>query len=230
MKVRVGSFLLLLLFVGGGVASAEVIVDLKTENEDSGWSVILADDVYSGVVVDTITDSYVRIEIAKTFFQGPEGGQFPANLIEFYQRAGDVDPLPVIQITSEAVTNDTGWDWTDYHWEIIGDDAAFDRTSTETSGFSIDPFTRSLWGAAPAGWSSDHSASLDVDGGVVHDGETFFPGSVQGRLYIDVDVTGSEPVSFVLKQYPTPEPGTMAVLAGGAFILLMRPRRPRRVR
>jgi hypothetical protein len=230
MKVRVGSFLFLLLFAGIGVASAEVIVDLRTEDEDSGWSAILADDVYSGVVVDAITDSYVRIEIAKTFFQGPEGGQFPANLIEFRQTADDIDPLPVIQITSEAITNDTGWDWTDYHWEIIGDDAAFDRTATENSGFSIDPFTRGLWGAAPAGWSPDHSASLDVDGGTVRDGETFFPGSGQGRLYIDVDVTGQQPVSFVLRQYPTPEPGTMAVLAGGALILLVRPRRRKKVR
>ncbi len=225
MQARVGSFLFLVLLVSSGVSSADVIVDLTKDGVDSGWSAILADDMHNGVVVDSITCSYARIEIAKTFCLGPESGEFPANLIGFRQRLDDASTVGTIQITSEAISNETGWDWTDYHWEIVGDNAAFNRTASENSGFSFEPFTNSVWGPSPAGWSSDHSISLDLDGDTVQDGETFFPGSWQGKLYIDVDLSGEEPVNFLLKQYPTPEPGTMALLGAGLLVLLARPRR-----
>jgi len=226
MNVRVGSFLLMILLVGG-LASAEPI-PLIMDGWDSGWSVELPDNLHSGLWIDRITSTYVRIEIAKTFPSGPQGGQFPANEIHFYQRLADADTVPTIQITDEIVTNDTGRDWTDYHWEVVGPDAAFDRTATEDSGFSTAPFTRFLWGAPPAGWSSDHSGSLDVDGGgVVHDGETFFPGLLAGKLYIDTDLTEEEEVHFVLRQYPTPEPGTAVLLGVAGVGLLVRRRRPR---
>jgi hypothetical protein len=230
MNVRVGSFLFLVLLVGSGIASAGVIVDLTKDGEDSGWSAVLVDDMHNGVVVDSISPCGVRIEIAKTFSLGPDDGKFPPNLIEFYQRLDDASTVLTIQITSEAVTNDTGADWTDYHWEIVGEGAAFDRAASESSGFSFEPFTDSVWGPAPDGWSSDHAISLDVSGGSVADGETFFPGSTQGKLYVDVDLSGEEPVSFLLKQYPTPEPGTMALLGAGVLVLLARPRRRRTAR
>ena len=142
MTTKATALLTLLLFAAPGVSSASIIVDLvDREGNDSGWSVVLADDVHNGVVVDAVTGDYVRIEIAKTFTLPPEGGVFPGNTIAFLQRLDDAGTVATIQITSEIVTNDTGVDWTDYHWSIDGPAAAFDAAATDASGFSIDPFT-----------------------------------------------------------------------------------------
>ena len=211
-----------------GVSSGES-VDLTLNGLDSGWSLVISDPTHTDVKVDRITSSYVRIELIKVFDAGPESGQFPANLVEFVQRLPDASTVPTIQINDEIVINNTGWDWTDYHWEVIGDAAAFDREATETSGFSVDPFVLdgSSWGNPPTGWSSDHAATLDVDGGTVYDGRTFFPGFSGGNLYIDTDLSGDD-VRFTFKQNPTPEPSTMVMLAGGAALLPAWWRRRRR--
>jgi len=229
MRLRVGSFLVLALLFSSAPAPAEFIVDLTDGVNDSGWSAVLADGIHNGIVVDKISADYVRIEISKTLLLGPEGGVFPANFIEFRQRLDNAHTLPTIQITSEAVTNDTGWDWTDYHWEIIGDDAAFDKAATDASGFSIAPFLNIDWGPTPDGWSADYARILDVDGGdgVPH-GDTFYPGSLEGRLYVDVNLWGDPNASFTLKQNPTPEPCAMSLLAGGASVLLLGRRKRKR--
>jgi hypothetical protein len=223
MRLRI---LLLSLSVGlavAGPAQGSMIYDLKLGNQDSGWSVTLADNINSGVRVDSITADYVIIEIGKTFWSGPENGQFPPNIIQFTQRLGSALTVPAIWITSEAITNLTGMDWTDYHWEIVGDAGAFNKTLTDGSGFSIGPFVNRTWGPALSG-RPNNAMTLDVDGGTIADGETYFPGSTRGRLYIDVSL-GSSPVSFDLKQYPTPEPCTMGLLLLGSIGMLARRRR-----
>lgn len=220
------SVLISLLLMLAPVASADVIVDLIHPTDgDSGWSVVLADNVNSGVVVDRVTASYVRIEIAKTFTQPPQGGAFASNIIGFRQRLADDLTAPTIQITDEVIHNQTGADWTDYHWEIVGSAAAFDKAATDASSFSISPFTLATWGAAQTGWDSGHPATLDVDGGVVPHGGTFTPGLASGKLYIDVDLTVGNS-DFDLKQTPTPEPGAMLLIGlGGAVTILRRRRR-----
>jgi len=168
MTTKATALLTLLLFAAPGVSSASIIVDLvDREGNDSGWSVVLADDVHNGVVVDAVTGDYVRIEIAKTFTLPPEGGVFPGNTIAFLQRLDDAGTVATIKITSEI-----------------------------------------------------------VDGGVVPDGHTFFPGATAGRLCIDVDLA-AEDSDFTLEQVPTPEPGTIALLAVGGAIFLVRRRRRR---
>jgi hypothetical protein len=217
---------LLSLSVGlaaAGPVQGSVIYDLKLGSQDSGWSVELADNIHSGVVVDSITSSYVIIEIGKTFWNAPENGQFTPNLIQFTQRLDSAHTVPTIWITSESITNGTGADWTDYHWEVVGDGVAFDKDATDASGFSIGPFVNRTWGPPPVG-KPGQATTLNVDGGIIADGETYFPGSSMGRLYVDTTL-GDSPVSFTLKQYPTPEPCSMGLLLLGSLGLLARRRR-----
>jgi len=218
--------LTLCLFAPSALATVTVdLVDPFT-GDDSGWSVILADDVHNGVIVDKVGSSYVRIEIAKEFYHRPIcGDTFIANFIVFKQRLWDADTAPTIQITDEIIRNETGVAWFDYHWKIIGRMAAFDKEATDDSGFSIDPFTNSEWGSTQHGWDGDHARSLGVDGGVVPDGELFQPGSRSGKLYIDTNLSTCSR-SFVLMQYPSvPEPGAAVLLVSGGVVALIRRRR-----
>ena len=194
-----------ILLLAAPFASADVIIDLIDGGVDSGWSIVLPDTVRNGVVVDRVSDDYVRIEIAKTFDDLADGESVPRSY-QFIQRLPDADTVGTIQITDENIRNETGRDWLDYHWHVTGS-AAFDKAATDASGFSIDPFTVKTWGAPLAGWDADHVAQLDVEGGVVPDGSTFHPGLDRGKLYIDVDLTGVKPAEFGLTQTPTPEPG-----------------------
>jgi len=207
-------------------AQADVIIDLADPftGADSGWSVILADPTHTGVVVDRVTDSYVRIEISKQFVEPPVEGEFAPILIGFHQRLDDANTASVIQITDEVIRNNTGADWTDFHWHVVGAEAAFNRYYTDNSGFSVDPFTHEFWGSQPAGWDANHAASLGVDEGVVPDGGMFTPGLASGRLYIDTDLSAGCS-DFVLKEVPTPEPGSLAVVLSGAAFVLIRRRR-----
>ena len=218
-----------IVFVLASTCLADVIVvPLKDfSGKDSGWDVILYDSSHTEVYTDLVSSSltYARIEIFKDLYQPPEDGVFPSNIIQFRQRLDDAHTAPIIQITSEAVTNSTGQDWTDYHFAVMGDAVAFNKTTTDNSLFSIEPFTIKTWGDAPAGWASNYARTLDLSGGVVSYGDSFFPGSTLGRLYIEVDLAGDSPVEFTLTQTPTPEPATLGLLAiGGAAVVLRRRR------
>jgi hypothetical protein len=159
----------LLTFLAG--ASAEVVVPLVDfQGHDSGWDAVLTDNVYTGVFVDDVGTGFVLIEIAKTFYLPPRQGQFPANVIGFRQRLDDSATVPVIRIKDETIINLTGVPWTDYHWEINGSMAAFDRAATEAGGFATLPFTNWTWGPPQTGWGANYPASLDVDGGTVPSG------------------------------------------------------------
>ena len=210
------------------LAPASVTVDLvDSSGNDSGWSMILADDVHNGVVIDGVNAAavFVTIEIAKDYYLPMANGVFPPNVIGFRQRLDDSLTVGTIRITDEVITNHTGREWTDYHWEILDSTAAFDRTATEASGFSTGPFTTDTWGPAPSGWTAQHSASLSVAGGVVPNGGVYLPGMASGWLEIDVDLAQDDS-DFDLTQYPTPEPGTLVLLAlGGAAVLGRRMRR-----
>jgi len=210
------SMLASVLFVLTPVAPADMIVDLlDVHGNDSGWSVLLPNDVLYGIVVDRVTDDYVRIEILKTFADPPVGGAFMPNLIGFQQRLADSGTSGTIQITDEIIRNATGAAWTDYHWDVLGP-AAFGRAATEASGFTVGPFTTMIWGLPPPGWDADHAGSLDVDGGVVVDAAIYTPGLAGGKLVIDVDLA-SDDGDFWLRQEPTPEPGALALVAPAAL-------------
>ncbi|MHC4236048.1 MAG: hypothetical protein ACYSUQ_13105 [Planctomycetota bacterium] len=153
----------------------------------------------AGVVGDA-----VFIQKSAEFTQGPEGGQFPSIPIVFRQIA--YHAVSNIVIDDEIITNSTGVDWTDFHMQLLdGPDAMFDPALTAASGgpppigFSIAPFSE-------AEFSVDNT-SLDIWGGVVPDGNIWFPGNgaEDGQLWINVEAHEQEPFTvFTFKETPTP--------------------------
>jgi len=208
------------------LANASMIVQLVDPfGNDSGWDAILTDNIYTGIVIDEVTNTGVEIEITKTLYEAPREGRFPSNVITFQQRLPDANAVATICIKDEIIINLTGYDWTDYHWQINGTDAAFNRTATVNSGFDTTPFVDQIWGVAQTGWDAEHPAMFEVETGLVPNGGLFYPGVAGGNLYIDVDLSGRQ-ASFQLEQYPTPEPGALAtIILGGAAMLARRSRK-----
>lgn len=213
-------------------APGDMVVPLVLGTSDSGWDAVITDDVNTGIVVDIVADDFVVIEIVKIFADAPlPGGQFTPNVITFRQRLDDELTFDDIRIADESIFNATGAEWTDYHWRLVGQAAAFDRQATDAGGFSVSPFTGKTWGPSQTGWDLNtpgaHPATLDVFGGAVADQGTFSPGRDSGPLFIDVNLSEDGPArtEFVLVQTPTPEPGTAVVVALGGLVALFRRRR-----
>ena len=78
------------------------------------------------------------------FLDGSVNGIFPSIEITFTQI--DADAVGTLVIQDEIITNSTGEDWTDFHLEVNGGDAAFDPIATANSpgplpiGWAIAPF------------------------------------------------------------------------------------------
>jgi MYXO-CTERM domain-containing protein len=182
------------------------------------WASSLDDwvDVFSlGVVGDA-----VFIQKSAEFTQAPVNGVFPAIPIVFRQ----IDPVAVsnIVIDDEIITNSTGEDWFDFHMIIFDHgDAFFDPVATWDSdgggpiGWTIEPFTLASF--------SDDLTELDISGGVVSDGSSWFPGDGldDGQLWINVNPGDgvNDPLTvFTLKEFPSvPAPSALAVLALGGL-------------
>lgn len=188
---------------------------------DSGWDADIPDDIHTGIVVDKVTSSYVRIEIFKDLDQPAREGDFPPHLIQFHPRTGSA--VSTIRITDETIINDTGMPWTDYHWSIVGLGASFNTTLTDASGFSVSPFQTKTWGPLV---STGHSRQLGVSNGVIAPGSVYRPGLAKGELVIDILPSLDLPSrTFTLMQYPTPEPATLVTVVLGGLIALARRRR-----
>ena len=204
-------------------ADVEVpIVDIF--GNDSGWSAVLPDGVHNGIVVDWVSDSAARIEIAKEFYEPPTAGEFAPRVIRFHQRLSDGQTVATIEIADELVRNRTGVDWTGYRWELPDTAAAIDRAATEASGFDTSPFVNKGWGPQQPTWpDADHVRSLAVDGGVVADGAAYTPGLAGGGLFIDIDLSRGDS-DFSLRQWPVPEPASLGLIVFGSAALLARRR------
>jgi hypothetical protein len=157
--------------------------------------------------VDQVGDSVI-IQQGAEFTQGPdEFGLFPSIPVTFQQVAPST--VNQIVIADEILTNSTGVTWTEFHWDLLGDAVFYSGP-----GFIVPP----NWHFCPDG------TCIWVDGIVVPDGTSWFPGdgATNGNLIIEVESTGS--TVFTLDQYPVPEPGTLALLALGAIgVLRSRP-------
>lgn len=168
----------------------------------------LVDVVSNGVVGDA-----VFIQKAAQFTQGSQGGVFPSIPIVFRQIAADA--VSHIVIDDEIIGNFTGETWTGFQMQLVdGGDAVFDPELTQQSGgggpigFTIDPFTTANF--------SDGDTRLTIGGGVLEDGQLWFPGdgATDGQLWIDVVPQPGEPFTiFTLKETPIPAPATLALLA-----------------
>ena len=170
-----------------------------------------------GVVGDA-----VFIQKSAQFTQGPVNGIFPSIPIIFQQTTASA--VSNIVIDDEIILNSTGADWTDFHLDLLdGQDVAFDPAATLAAGgggplgWSIAPFTQAQF--------SGDLQRLDITGGTVSDGATWFPGdgASDGQLWINAVVQQSQPFTVcTLKATPPPEPGTLSLLALGTMAMIRR--------
>lgn len=182
-------------------------------------------DGFVDIQVDAISGNNIFIQKSAQFTQPPSGGLFAPIPIVFRQVAAST--IMHIVIEDEIITNQTGSPWTDFHMDILDSgDASFNPAMTAASGgpgpigFNISPFTT-------ASFTPDNM-SLNIGGGVVANGQTWFPGrgSNDGQLWINVNSHTTMPYTvFTLKETPTPTPGVLALL--GVAGMLGRSRRRR---
>ena len=143
--------------------------------------------------------------ISKTFHQFTTDDA-PSILVVRIQTDGEA----VIPI-QEIVTNDTDMAWTDYHVAIInvtGSDADADA-AFDLAALSI---------------SVDRFASLTLDATTMSFADGVVPAGETLNLGFTIATNGTVDGLFLLKQYPTPEPATLLLLAGGAISVLRRRR------
>jgi len=187
-----------------------------------GWRVEWAASLDGLVDVNTlgVEGDAVFIQKSAEFTQAPVNGVFPAIPIVFRQ----IDAVAVsnIVIDDEIIINSTGVDWFDFHMVVLNHgDALFDPVATMDSGgggpigWTIDPFTLASFSAG--------LTELDISGGVVTAGSSWFPGdgADDGQLWISVvpgDGVNSPFTNFTLKEFPTvPAPSALALLALGGL-------------
>jgi hypothetical protein len=209
----------------GAAKSLAVIIPLGT---NSGWQAVIADAQapFVDVVTDGQTTDTLFIEKAAEFFGPAQNGVLPPVDIVFQQVAPST--ITHIVIDNEIITNSTGSNWLDFHFEIIGSGAAFNPAATLVSGgpppigFTIAPFTTAAFGPG--------NLSLDIGGGVVPNGSQWFPGDApggDGSLVIDVVSSPAPPfTSWTLRERPTiPEPSVLGGASVAALALAARKRR-----
>lgn len=198
--LRVGVPTLLLAAVG--TAHAGVV------NIGGGWQASW-DPSFDGlvqIVSDGVVGDSVQIEKSIEYLPG-----FDTVAIVFTQ----IDPNAVsnIVINDEIITNHSGVDWTGFRMQLVdGGDVEFDVAATAASGgagpigFSISPFTT-------ASFTPDNM-QLNIGGGVVPHGTTWFPGSgiSDGQLWMHVNLTPGQMKVFSLKETYIPTPGALALL------------------
>lgn len=189
----------------------------------SGWEAVFDDSLVGlvDIAVDLVTDDAVFIQKSAEFTQGPGPGGFPRIPILFRQTQADA--VSQIIINDEIITNSTGADWTDFHFELLdGGDAVFDTSSV----FDTTPFNNQFF--------SPDGTEFTVDGfglgpggtdAIIPDGAVWFPGNgaFDGELIINVTPHAQAPFAvFTLKETPTPEPASLLLLLAGAALLRRR--------
>ena len=187
---------------------------------DSGWEAHWHSSLNPYVDIDfmEIVDNTIFIQKSAEFTQGPVNGIFPSIAIKF--RQVDESDITNIVIEDEIVDNNTGVAWTGFNMKLMDHgEVFFDVDQTANSGgggpigWSIDPFTTAIF--------DRDDTKLKISGGVVEDGESWFPGggANDGQLWIDV-TSGDEGdfTRFTLKERPSgaviPGPSSLLALAG----------------
>jgi len=192
----------LALFMIAGPASALVI---KQVEPDASWA---AADWAVNLVGD-----HIEVSLQKEF-KVPEMVGAPL-VLEFTLQDNDLgkDIYLVHAGDGEEVINSTGLAWGDFHFVLVNPPQVpflpppAGATFVELSGVSSDLFGAP---AAASGSQIDFLGGPVPAGGVVH-----FSG-------IRIAHSGGEGAVFYLKEIPTPEPGSFAIVCFGAGVLLFR--------
>lgn len=195
-------------------ASAVTITQI-TPAVDSNW----VDVIWSSSEVD----GHIEVDLQKAF--NTPGMMGNPVILEFELDEADIGREIWIvhdggdgNDVGEEVLNNTGVTWWDYHLYLVNipdvpswpfADAGF-VTDTNVTIITSDAF------GAPDQVTADR---IDFSGGPVGDGNTVhFSG-------IRITHNGSEGDIFYLKQIPTPEPGTLLLLAAGALAVVRKRRK-----
>jgi len=217
--IAVSLAVVLILGLAGVAGATMVTVPLSDPSgTDAGWSVTY-DDARVDLTVDQVShdNDYVLIQISKDFITGPNPvtHRWPAIMMDFIQRLADAETVSTFRIMAESISNQTGVEWTDFHWEVLNhDDAWLDVAASGEFGIQPLPhFQQQQW-TTRAG-EPNRADALDVWDGLVVTGSSYFPGVDDSDLVIQTDLTGANPLSFTFQQYPTPEPATLGLLAAG---------------
>lgn len=198
---------------------------------DSGWQASWHSSLDSVVDIDfmQVIGNTIFIQKSAEFTQGAVNGVFPSIAITFKQ-IGE-SSITNIAIEDEIVTNSTGVAWTGFFMKVMnGGSVSFNQAQTLASGgtgpigFSIDPFTTATF--------LEESTKLRISGGVLANGESWYPGSGlnDGQLWIDVHSGALGDYSlFTLKERPlaTIVPGPSALLAMSGLLFMIGRRRRR---
>ena len=186
----------------GGLAWADLIIPL-----DGGWQATVLGDSVADLGVDFVGEDLLVLEKFADFWEiDPVTGAPAPIAILFEQVAPDEETLSRIAITDEVVLNHTGLTWVDFHIKLLGPQVMWNPE--DSADFSYDPFGVMEF--------SEDLHSVDFSEGSIEDGGMWTPGLASGALYIDVDLSPVDPVSFVLKELPTiPGPWGMVVLGIG---------------
>jgi hypothetical protein len=172
---------------------------------DGGWQATVLDDAIADLSVDHLGDDLLVLEKFADFWEIDDVTGLPVPIrILFEQVAPDEETVSRIAITDEIILNHTGMHWVDFHFELLGPQVAWN--AEDSSGFSYEPFTTMQF--------TDDLHGVDFFGGPgVPPGGCWTPGAASGALFLDVNLSGDEPVCFILKEFPTiPAPGGMALL------------------
>ena len=210
--------------------AAALSVPADVVNLGAGWQASWDGSLHGLVDVNaTVVGDTLFIQKFCDFRQGPVNEVIPPILIQFQQIA--YPAAEHIVIDDEALINSTGVTWTDFHIELVDPSGGtvFDPVKTAASG-----------GTGPIGWTvepfelavfSSNLKRLDIWGGQVPSGTTWFPGdgAHDGQLWIDLTPGPNNSGYFVLVEQPTttgiPEPATLSLLALGGLALLKRKRK-----
>ena len=227
LNVRLSLRLAIITVLVIGVSSTQAaIAPLGTSGWEAVWDSAL--DPFVDINFVTQVGTSVLIQKGAQFTQGPDQfGVLPSIPIVFRQVAPS--NVTAIVINDELITNSTGVDWVDFHFDLLdGPDAVFrndqnfmfDTAPLNNQMFSLDD--RSFWvdgfGLGPG--SSD---------AVVANGAQWFPGdgAFDGDLIIDVVSQQQAPFTlFTLKETPSiPEPTSLWILGVGGVLVYRRRRR-----
>lgn len=190
---------------------------LGTSGWTASWDAGL--DSRLSLVVDGESADSVFIEKFATFTTSDvnSAGGLSGLVITFQKTS--VNAKPFIVVDNEAIVNNTGVDWTDFHFIIQPPtgQVAFDTGKTNvsppgTGGFSIDPFTTATY--------SNNDTVLTVAGGTVGStipNNTWFPGAVSGELVINTAAGTPALGTFFFKELPSAGTGPVVPLPAAAW-------------